>query len=83
VVSKLTQVGYVAGVHYPVYERQTYIGNQGTLGYGFPTSLGVAVGNPDRAVVSIRVGVPSCASFVYALAPEFHHGALMAQMPKY
>jgi acetolactate synthase I/II/III large subunit len=54
-VSELTQVGYVAGVHYPVYEPQTYIGHgyQGTLGYGFPTSLGVAVGNPDRAVVSI------------------------------
>ena len=54
-VGELTQVGYVAGVHYPVYEPQTYIGHgyQGTLGYGFPTSLGVAVGNPDRAVVSI------------------------------
>jgi acetolactate synthase-1/2/3 large subunit len=54
-VSELTQVGYVSGVHYPVYEPQTYIGHgyQGTLGYGFPTSLGVAVGNPDRAVVSI------------------------------
>jgi acetolactate synthase I/II/III large subunit len=54
-VSELTQVGYVAGVHYPVYEPQTYIGHgyQGTLGYGFPTSLGVAVGNPDRTVVSI------------------------------
>jgi acetolactate synthase-1/2/3 large subunit len=54
-VSELTQVGYVAGVHYPVYEPQTYIGHgyQGTLGYGFPASLGVAAGNPDRAVVSI------------------------------
>ena len=28
-------------------------GHQGTLGFGFPTALGVKVGNPDKAVVSI------------------------------
>jgi acetolactate synthase-1/2/3 large subunit len=54
-INELTQVGYVARPHYPVYEPNTFIGPgyQGTLGYGFPTALGVAVGNPDRAVVSI------------------------------
>lgn len=54
-VNELTQVGYVARAHYPVYEPNTFInpGYQGTLGYGFPTALGAAVGNPDRAVVSI------------------------------
>lgn len=54
-VNELTQVGYVARAHYPVYAPNTFInpGYQGTLGYGFPTSLGAAVGNPGRAVVSI------------------------------
>ena len=28
-------------------------GHQGTLGFGFPTSLGVKVAHPDRAVVSV------------------------------
>lgn len=55
-VSELTQVGYAAGFAYPVYAPHTFItpGYQGTLGYGFATALGVALGNPDKAVVSIN-----------------------------
>jgi acetolactate synthase-1/2/3 large subunit len=54
-VNELTQVGYVARSHFPVYEAGTYIypGYQGTLGYGFPTSLGAAVGANGRPVVAI------------------------------
>ncbi|HVB09727.1 MAG TPA: thiamine pyrophosphate-dependent enzyme [Bacillota bacterium] len=54
-VSEMTQVGYIARVAYPVYEPRTFLtpGYQGTLGYGFPTALGVKAGLPDRAVVSI------------------------------
>ncbi len=54
-INELTQVGYFARVAYPVYAPGTMIGPgyQGTLGYGFPTGLGAAVGNPDRVVVSI------------------------------
>jgi acetolactate synthase I/II/III large subunit len=54
-VNELTQVGYYARFAYPVYEPGTFItpGYQGTLGYGFPTALGTAIGNPGRAVVSI------------------------------
>jgi acetolactate synthase-1/2/3 large subunit len=54
-VSEMTQVGYIARVAYPVYAPRTFItpGYQGTLGYGFPTALGVKAGLPDRAVVSI------------------------------
>lgn len=54
-VNELTQVGYFARVAYPVYQPGTLIGPgyQGTLGYGFPTGLGIAAGNPDRVVVSI------------------------------
>jgi acetolactate synthase I/II/III large subunit len=54
-VNELTQVGYYARVAYPVYAPGTFLnpGYQGTLGYGFPTALGAAAGNPGRAVVSI------------------------------
>jgi acetolactate synthase-1/2/3 large subunit len=54
-VNELTQVGYAARVGFPSYAPRTMIspGYQGTLGYGFPTALGVKVGNPDRAVVSV------------------------------
>lgn len=55
VVSELTQVGYFANIAMPVFHPRTYLtpGYQGTLGYGFPTSLGAAVGNPQRRVVSL------------------------------
>jgi acetolactate synthase-1/2/3 large subunit len=54
-VEELTQIGYAARVAYPVYEPRTWItpGYQGTLGYGFPTALGVKVGRPEVPVVSI------------------------------
>ena len=54
-VNELTQVGYVSMIGYPVHQPRSYLwpGFQGTLGYGYPTSLGVKVGNPHRAVVSI------------------------------
>jgi acetolactate synthase I/II/III large subunit len=55
VIDELTQVAYIGWYGYPVYKPRTFIssGFSGTLGYGFPTALGVKVGNPDRAVVSI------------------------------
>jgi acetolactate synthase-1/2/3 large subunit len=54
-VNELTQVGYVARSHFPVFEPGTYIypGYQGTLGYGFPASLGAAIGAGGRPVVAI------------------------------
>ncbi len=55
-VSEMTQVGYWSNFAFPVYEPRTYItpGYQGTLGYGFPTSLGAKIAHPDRSVVSIN-----------------------------
>ncbi len=55
-VSEMTQVGYLARVAYPTFAPRTFItpGYQGTLGYGYPTALGVAVANPGRPVVSIN-----------------------------
>jgi acetolactate synthase I/II/III large subunit len=39
-----------------VYEPRTYFGSSymGTLGFAFPTSLGVKTGRPDRKVISIN-----------------------------
>jgi len=55
VVGESTQMAYMARIGMPFYHPRTYVspGFSGTLGYGFPTSLGVKVGNPDRHVVSI------------------------------
>lgn len=54
-VDDLTQVGFAARMVYPVYKPRTYItpGYQGTLGYGYPTSLGVKVAKPNVPVISI------------------------------
>jgi acetolactate synthase-1/2/3 large subunit len=55
-VNELTQVGYVGRFVYDVRHPRSYLdpGYQGTLGYGYPTAVGAAVGNPDRPVVSIN-----------------------------
>ena len=55
-VPELSQMGFTTWVGgLPVYQPRTYVegGYQGTLGYGFPTALGVKVANPDKAVVSV------------------------------
>ena len=48
-------MGFASRIAYPVYKPLTYIstGYQGTLGYGFPTALGVKVARPDVPVVSV------------------------------
>ncbi len=55
-VNELTQVGYMARFTYDVRHPWSYLdpGYQGTLGYGYPTAIGAAVGNPDRPVVSVN-----------------------------
>jgi len=55
VVSESTQMAYMARIAMPFYHPRTFVtpGYQGTLGFGFPTALGVKVANPDRQVVSI------------------------------
>jgi acetolactate synthase I/II/III large subunit len=54
-VEELTQVGFAMRINMPVYKPRTYIstGYQGTLGFGFPTGLGVKVAKPDTPVLSI------------------------------
>ncbi len=55
IVDEVTQVAYIVWYGYPVYSPRTLIssGFSGTLGYGFPTALGVKAANPDRPVVSV------------------------------
>ncbi len=54
-IKDLCQAGYASYFGFPVYEPLTYItsGYQGTLGFAFPTALGVKAGNPDRGVVAV------------------------------
>jgi acetolactate synthase I/II/III large subunit len=54
-VSELSQVGFTSYFGFEVRAPRTYVseGYQGTLGFGFPTALGVKAANPDRAVVSV------------------------------
>jgi len=55
-VDEFTQVAYVARIGFPVYSPRTMVtpGYQGTLGYGYATSLGVQAANPDRPVLSVN-----------------------------
>ncbi len=56
-VPELSQMGFATYTGaYPVLEPRTYVseGYQGTLGFGFPTALGVKVANPGKTVVSIN-----------------------------
>ena len=55
-VDELTQMGYAARLAWPTYRPRTFLspGYQGTLGWGYATSLGVKVARPDTPVVSIN-----------------------------
>ena len=54
-VEEISQIGFSAMFGFPVYEPRTFVtsGYQGTLGFGFPTALGVKVAFPRRPVVSV------------------------------
>jgi acetolactate synthase-1/2/3 large subunit len=52
-VREVNQIGFTSWYAFPVFEPRTYVTEafSGTLGYGFPTALGVKVAHPDRAVI--------------------------------
>ena len=54
-VSEVSQMGFASVFGFPVHRPRSYVGEgyQGTLGFGFPTALGVKVAHPDRPVVSV------------------------------
>ncbi|MCP4359876.1 MAG: hypothetical protein GY796_17860 [Chloroflexi bacterium] len=54
-VDEVTQIGFAARFMLPVYHPGSYIstGYQGTLGFGYPTALGVKVAHPDKPILSV------------------------------
>ena len=74
-VEEICQIGFASYVAFPVYEPRTFVtcGHQGTLGFGYPTSLGVKAAFPDRAVVSIS-GDGGFLFGVQELATAVQHG---------
>lgn len=74
-VGEMTQIGYYSNMTLPVYQPRTYMtpGYQGTLGWGFPTSLGVKVGAPDKVVMSIN-GDGGFGFCLNELATQAYHG---------
>jgi len=54
-VPELSQMGFTSYYGFPIYEPRTYVTEafQGTLGFGFQTSLGVKIACPDKPVVSV------------------------------
>ena len=74
-VDEVTQVAYIAWYGYPAYRPRSFVtsGFAGTLGYGFPTALGVKVAHPDRKVISLT----GDGGFLFAgsdLATAVQHG---------
>lgn len=71
-VEELCQAGFASYFGFPTYVPRTYVtpGYQGTLGFGFPTAIGVKAACPDRAVVAITgdggfmFGMPELATAV-------------------
>ncbi len=55
IISGISNVGAWSRLALTVLRPRTYItaSYMGTLGYAFPTALGVKVGNPDKAVVAL------------------------------
>ncbi len=74
-VEEICQAGFTSYFGFPVYAPRTFVtcGHQGTLGFGYSTSLGVKVGNPDKAVVSIS-GDGGFLFGVQELATAVQHG---------
>lgn len=54
-VDEITQCGFTSWYGFPVYAPRQHVtaAEMGTLGFGFATALGVAVGNPGRKTVQI------------------------------
>ncbi len=55
VIAGVTNIGYLSKVAYEVRQPRSYVtsGYFGTLGYAFPTALGVKVAAPDKQVVAL------------------------------
>ncbi len=74
-VEEICQTGFSSYFGFPVYAPRTFVtcGHQGTLGFGYPTSLGVKVAHPGKAVLSIS-GDGGFMFGVQELATAVQHG---------
>ena len=74
-VEEISQAGFASYYAFPVYEPRTFVscGYQGTLGFGYPTALGVKAGNPSTPVVSVT-GDGGFMFGVQELATAVQHG---------
>ena len=65
-IGGITNIGAWSYLAYPALKERTFITSSymGNLGFGFPTALGVKVGNPDKAVVALT----GDGGFAYAMA---------------
>jgi acetolactate synthase-1/2/3 large subunit len=74
-VEEICQTGFSSYFGFPVYTPRTFVscGHQGTLGFGYSTSLGVKAAHPDKAVLSIS-GDGGFMFGVQELATAVQHG---------
>jgi acetolactate synthase-1/2/3 large subunit len=74
-VEEICQTGFSSYFGFPVYAPRTFVtcGHQGTLGFGYSTSLGVKVAHPGKAVLSIS-GDGGFMFGVQELATAVQHG---------
>lgn len=74
-VCDTTTMAYMCHMHYPVYAPRTYLSTSymGTLGFGYPASLGVKVARPDAPVVTV-VGDGGFLFAATELATAVQHG---------
>jgi len=74
-VEEICQAGFTSYLGLPIYTPRSFVscGYQGTLGFGYPTALGVKAACPDRAVLSIA-GDGGFMFGVQELATAVQHG---------
>jgi acetolactate synthase-1/2/3 large subunit len=74
-VDEVTQVGFASWFGMPMFEPRHFISacQQGTLGFGFATALGVAAAHPDKAVLQVS-GDGGFMFNVQELATAVHYG---------
>ncbi|MFO1400656.1 MAG: thiamine pyrophosphate-binding protein [Steroidobacteraceae bacterium] len=55
-VEEICQAGFTSIFGFPIYQPRTFVtsGCQGTLGFGYPTALGVKAAHPGKAVLSVN-----------------------------
>lgn len=74
-VDEVTQVGFTSWFGFETYAPRHFVtaAQQGTLGFGFATTLGVAAAHPDKVVIQVS-GDGGFMFTVQELSTAVHHG---------